>query len=198
MNEIGTAHNGGDNNGGGESSSLTGLPMDLPAPSDSGANRTSALDDIFPETTLPALADITLDEISLRPVVDLLGPQSFETPTMSLYDPNLQYPDFSPPFPRYCAPTSRSDAVLLSMVMEARKEHLDGRFNASQPSLHRLLSGTPTDALAFRLFNWLRGYGPMPLHLLIAVFWTQYLVLRVGDNATITSSILVPTTNNTS
>lgn len=127
--------------------------------------------------------DDILSDLTLFAPADHLVTLTSETPTVPLGHPSslaLQYPDFCAPFPRYCSPTSKSDAALLAMVVEARGEHLQGRFNVSQPSLQRLLSGTVTDTLSFRLFNWLREYGPMPLHLLLAIFWTQYLVLRVS------------------
>ncbi|PGH14609.1 hypothetical protein AJ79_02944 [Helicocarpus griseus UAMH5409] len=114
---------------------------------------------------------------------------------VSLCDPNPSVPgssenvpcpnpssnlDFGSSFSRYCAPSSRSDTVLLAMVDEARKEHEHGRFDTTEPSLHQLLSDPPRDTLSFRLFHHLCGYGAMPLHLLLSIFWTQYLVLRLG------------------
>lgn len=155
-----------------ESSILSGLTKDLPMPST--ANVPSTPNDILLDLTLFDSIDVPLMTHTL------------ETSTGSLCHPSsftLQYTDFSPPFPRYCSPTSKSDTAFLEMIIEARREHLQGRFNISQPSLQRLLSGTPTDTLSFRLFNWLRGYGPMPLHLLVAIFWTQYLFLRVGGES---------------
>lgn len=165
----------------GESTLPSGLAQSPPPPS--RANAPSTVDDDLPDLTFFAAGDITFTEILPCSPADPLVTLTSETPTAPLCHPSslaLQYPDFSAPFPRYCSPTSKSDTELLAMVTEARGEHLHGRFNVSQPSLQRLLSGAPTDTLSFRLFNWLREYGPMPLHLLLGVFWTQYLVLRVS------------------
>ena len=82
--------------------------------------------------------------------------------------------------PAYCNPVGSGDAHLMAMLEEARAEHRAGRFNPARPSLRQLLVERPYDILSFRLFNYIRGYGAMPLHLMLGVFYTHYMVLRVS------------------
>lgn len=69
--------------------------------------------------------------------------------------------------------------MLASMLEEARQQNRCGKFDTSPPSLKRLLSDPPPDILCFRLFHYITSYGAMPLHLLLSIFWVQYLFLRV-------------------
>ncbi|KAH8901732.1 hypothetical protein GQ53DRAFT_815180 [Thozetella sp. PMI_491] len=80
-------------------------------------------------------------------------------------------------FPRYSPPLGAADRLLSSMVEEALGEHALSNFDTAQPSLRRLLSDN-SDILAFRLYHYISSYGAMPLHLLLAIFWVQYLILR--------------------
>ncbi|KAK5102934.1 hypothetical protein LTS08_003736 [Lithohypha guttulata] len=81
-------------------------------------------------------------------------------------------------FPLLSPPVGEADRMVQRLVEEARSEHLQGRFDASEPSLKKLLADLPSDVLSFRLFHFITSYGPMPLHLLLGIFWVQYLVLR--------------------
>ncbi|KAK2800619.1 hypothetical protein FQN51_006002 [Onygenales sp. PD_10] len=138
-----------------------------------------ALDD------LPSI-DINVDGLDFLPYTEEENQSSsHEQRSPSLGIPNAillpssdSYRDFGSLFPRYCAPSCYSDSNLLAMVDEARKEHEHGRFNTAEPSLHRLLSDVPADTLSFRLFHYVTKSGAIPLHLLLGIFWTQYLVLR--------------------
>lgn len=82
-------------------------------------------------------------------------------------------------FPLYSPSSCHSDSQILDMIKEARREHHLGRFDVSRPSLRRLLSDIPVDCLSFRLFHYISRFGPAPLQNLLAVFWVQYLYLRV-------------------
>ncbi len=93
--------------------------------------------------------------------------------------PNLEIGNFS--FPRYCPPVGVADKSLQKFLDEARAEHLESRFDISEPSLSRLLSDPPQTTLAFRLFHFISSAGTMPLHLFMGVFWVQYLILRVRE-----------------
>lgn len=83
-------------------------------------------------------------------------------------------------FPRYGPSKCHADMQVLSMVEEARREHQLGRFDLSRPTLRRLISNLPVDCLSFRLFHYINGYGPVPLQNFLAIFWVQYLFLRVS------------------
>ncbi|KAK2808996.1 hypothetical protein FQN50_004270 [Emmonsiellopsis sp. PD_5] len=132
-----------------------------------------ALDD------LPSI-DINVDGLDFLPYTEEENQSSSHgIPNAILVLPSSDsYRDFGSLFPRYSAPSCYSDSNLLAMVDEARKEHEHGRFNTAEPSLRRLLSDVPADTLSFRLFHYVSKYGAIPLHLLLGIFWTQYLVLR--------------------
>ncbi|EUC47351.1 hypothetical protein COCMIDRAFT_3610 [Bipolaris oryzae ATCC 44560] len=85
----------------------------------------------------------------------------------------------SPCLPRYTAAAGISDRCLLAMLEEARAEHRQRSFDTTKPSLRRLLCMPACDTLAFRLFHYIKSYGAMPLHILLSIFWVQYLFLRV-------------------
>lgn len=84
--------------------------------------------------------------------------------------------------PRYCPPVGIADKMLTNFLEEARLEHRNARFDTSEPSLSRLLSDPPHTVLAFRLFHFLSGARPMPLHIFMGIFWLQYLVLRASQH----------------
>lgn len=84
--------------------------------------------------------------------------------------------------PRYCPPVGIADKLLTNFLEEARLEHRHARFDTSEPSLSRLLSDPPHTVLAFRLYHFLSGAGPMPLHIFMGIFWLQYLVLRASQH----------------
>lgn len=86
----------------------------------------------------------------------------------------------SPSLPPYSPPQGAADRLVQAMLEEARAEHQAGKFDASEPSLKRLLAGGPADILSFRLFHYIKSYGPMPMHWMLATFWVQYLYLRVS------------------
>lgn len=114
-----------------------------------------------------------------------LVPDSVAMRTPLLTDPALPT-DFGgdlpthPSFPRLCHSMGKWDEILLSMVEEARLQHRRGQFDTSEPSLRSLLSDKSTDILAYRLFHHISYYQSIPLHLLLSIFWVQYLFLRVG------------------
>lgn len=86
--------------------------------------------------------------------------------------------------PIYCQPVGAGDMYLMSMLEEARTEYRNGRFNLTAPNLRDLLSEKPHDVLSLRMFHYLRGYGGMPLHLMLGIFWCQYNFLRVRSTST--------------
>ena len=85
-----------------------------------------------------------------------------------------------PSFPKLSHAVGKWDEILLSMVDEARLQHRRGQFGTSEPSLRSLLSDKSTDILAYRLFHHISYYQSIPLHILLSIFWVQYLSLRVG------------------
>ncbi|KAF2176431.1 hypothetical protein K469DRAFT_755651 [Zopfia rhizophila CBS 207.26] len=97
-----------------------------------------------------------------------------------------------PCFPRYTAPMGAADRLLLATLEEARAEHRAGHSDMSTPSLRRILAHEPSDILAFRLFHYIKGYGAIPLHLLLSIFWVQYLYLRWHVLETAEAYALVP------
>jgi regulator of replication initiation timing len=102
----------------------------------------------------------------------LLCTNSQEVP----HDPLLEHVNL----PRYCPPVGAADKMLETFLAEARAEHRESRFDTSEPTLSSLLSDPPKTVLAFRLFNFISGAGPMPLHIFLSVFWVQYLLLRAS------------------
>jgi len=82
--------------------------------------------------------------------------------------------------PRFSPPIGTSDLMIQSFVDEARQEHLEARFDTSEPSLSGLLSDPPPTVLAFRLFHWIAKAHAMPLDVVLGTFWVQYLVLRAS------------------
>lgn len=80
--------------------------------------------------------------------------------------------------PRYSPPVGPGDRQITSMLVEASHEYAANSFDLTPPTLQRLLS-PKADLLAFRLYNYIAAYGPMPMHVMLAIFWTQYLLLRV-------------------
>ncbi|PLB41238.1 bZIP transcription factor [Aspergillus candidus] len=83
-----------------------------------------------------------------------------------------------PSFPKLSHSMGKWDEILLGMVDEARLQHRRGQFGTSEPSLRSLLSDKSTDILAYRLFHHISYYQSIPLHILLSVFWVQYLSLR--------------------
>ncbi|KPI42814.1 uncharacterized protein AB675_1782 [Cyphellophora attinorum] len=82
-------------------------------------------------------------------------------------------------FPRYCSPVSYSDKHVCSFIEEGRRELQQGHFEArTAPTLKRLLSDPPFDCLSFRLLQFIKRYGAVPLQNLLFTFWVQYLFLR--------------------
>lgn len=81
--------------------------------------------------------------------------------------------------PNYEPPCTYRESVYHDMIQEARKEYKAGRFDTSRPSLRGLLGREPVDILSFRLFHYMSTWGPLPMHLYLAVFWVHYLFLRV-------------------
>ncbi|KAH7377422.1 hypothetical protein BKA64DRAFT_714688 [Cadophora sp. MPI-SDFR-AT-0126] len=82
--------------------------------------------------------------------------------------------------PNYEPPCTYRESVYHDMIQEARRERKAGRFDTSRPSLRRLLAKDPVDVLSFRLFHYMSTWGPLPMHLFLAVFWVHYLYLRVS------------------
>lgn len=93
----------------------------------------------------------------------------------------ISYPSDLVSIPRFCPPVGIADKMLTDFLEEARLEHRHARFDTSEPSLSRLLSDPPHTVLAFRLFHYISGAGPMPLHIFMGIFWLQYLVLRASQ-----------------
>lgn len=81
--------------------------------------------------------------------------------------------------PNYEPPCTYREFVYHDMIQEAEREYKAGRFDTSRPSLGRLLAKDPVDVLSFRLFHYMSTWGPLPMHLYLAVFWVHYLYLRV-------------------
>ncbi|XP_014550139.1 hypothetical protein COCVIDRAFT_21320 [Bipolaris victoriae FI3] len=96
------------------------------------------------------------------------------------------------PVPNYARPQGAADRLIHAMLEEARSEHQAGRFDTTSPSLARLLSQGPRDILSFRLFHYIKEYGPIPMHWMLATFWVQYLYLRWNVLRTPESYALVP------
>ncbi|KAK5953719.1 hypothetical protein OHC33_004988 [Knufia fluminis] len=109
-------------------------------------------------------------------VIDLDALQHSSQPlTLSL--PSFSSFDYLT-FPKCNPPVGHSDRALMGFVEEARIEHRNGHFKTTTPSLRTLTSDPPPDVLAYRLFHFICSYGPIPLHLLLATYWCQYLYLR--------------------
>ncbi|OAL42912.1 hypothetical protein IQ07DRAFT_650539 [Pyrenochaeta sp. DS3sAY3a] len=106
---------------------------------------------------------------------------------------DVAYPlSASPPIPNYCRPQGYADRLIHAMLEEARGEHEAGKFDTSNPSLAHLLAQGPRDILSFRLFHYIKQYGPIPMHWMLATFWVQYLFLRWNVLKTPESYALVP------
>lgn len=128
------------------------------------------------ETTVEDYSDLlgtfpALQEDTALSLVTFEAPFLLENPTPC---------DFSPPVPEYARPQGSADKLLHAMLEEAIVEHHAGRFDTSKPSLNRLLANGPVDLLSFRLFHYINQYGAMPMHWMLAIFWVQYLYLRVS------------------
>ncbi|KAJ2897646.1 hypothetical protein MKZ38_004511 [Zalerion maritima] len=132
---------------------------------------------------VPARAPVTLMSHQNNPGM----PQSIPT-NLAAYSP-LPGPAT---MPAYCEPVGAGDTHLLAMLNEARGEHRNGRFNPIPPTLRQILADKPYDILSFRLFHYLRAYGGMPLHLMLAIFWAQYTFLRWQVVQTEASYMQVP------
>ncbi|KAH7020711.1 uncharacterized protein B0I36DRAFT_387582 [Microdochium trichocladiopsis] len=65
--------------------------------------------------------------------------------------------------PRYATPVGPGDRHITSMLIEASREHAAQAFDLTPPTLQRVLS-SKADLLAFRLYNYIAAYGPMPMH----------------------------------
>lgn len=83
-------------------------------------------------------------------------------------------------FPKTTPAAGAGDIFLEVLLREARREHMSGMFTSDRPTLSKLLVDPPPDIVAYRLFQFISSYGAMPMHLLLATFWVQYLLLRVG------------------
>ncbi|PLN81946.1 hypothetical protein BDW42DRAFT_86426 [Aspergillus taichungensis] len=122
------------------------------------------------------MADGTTTDLSL-----VLDPVAMRTPLLT--EPAIPT-DFSgslpthPGFPKLSHSMGKWDEILLSMVEEARLQHRRGQFGMSEPSLRSLLSDNSTDILAYRLFHHISYSQSIPLHILLSIFWVQYLSLR--------------------
>lgn len=81
-------------------------------------------------------------------------------------------------FPRYGPAVCYSDKAVHNFIEEALKEHQAHRFDLRRPSLRRLLANMPADCLSFRVFHFVSEI-PAPLQNMLAIFWVQYLYLRV-------------------
>ncbi|KEF61459.1 uncharacterized protein A1O9_03025 [Exophiala aquamarina CBS 119918] len=81
-------------------------------------------------------------------------------------------------FPKCASPAGRGDLFLMNLLTEARREHMNGMFTRCKPTLNKLLADPPPDVVAYRLFQFITSYGSMPMHLLLAIFWVQYLLVR--------------------
>jgi len=142
-------------------------------------------------TQLPSLDLLAHDVPNLRTATGHLdGSNSYSDPSLDFCDISIEtdWEDRSGKFPRYGPSSCQSDAFITSALEEARSEHQYGRFNTAQRvNLKRVLASPPIDCLSFRLFHYICGYGPMPLHNLLAIFWVQYLFLRVRSPGHVTS-----------
>jgi hypothetical protein len=99
----------------------------------------------------------------------LCGPQA------SVTDEALTYMVY----PTTTAPSCQWDNFMQRVINEAKAQHSLGQFPTSAPTLRAVLSRQSSDVLASRLYHWLSSYLPMPLHMFLAIFWVQYLFLRV-------------------
>jgi hypothetical protein len=132
-------------------------------------------DDMPTEDYLGLSSDLqTLDK---DPILSLVA---FENPSMDLLLEDTMPSPSTPPLPEYARPQGSADRLLHAMLEEAVAEHHMGRFDTSKPSLNRLLVHGPVDLLSFRLFHYINQYGAMPMHWMLAIFWVQYLYLRVS------------------
>lgn len=75
------------------------------------------------------------------------------------------------------------DRLLFGIIDEAKTQHATGLYPTQKPTLRSVLSNRSSDVLAYRLYHFICGYGPMPLHNLLAIFWVQYLALRVSKGS---------------
>lgn len=111
-------------------------------------------------------------------------------PSLVAYpDPLLDTPiqstswDSLPPhlaFPNVSADLGRWDTIIVKMIKEARHQYQCGQLSPDEPSLKTVLSRKSTDVLASCLFHHICSFGAVPLHLLLSIFWVQYLLLRVS------------------
>lgn len=148
--------------------------------------------DLFIDDTIQIACTLSSADVNIIP------PLSMEEPNLALeimnplwndtaLNPMQTIPDFALhhkpnylQFPRYCNPVGFADRAMSQFLKEAREEHMNSRFDESEPSMARLLSDPPQTILAFRLFHFINRAGSMPLHLFMGIFWVQYLVLRAS------------------
>lgn len=130
------------------------------------------------ETTIEHYFDVS-DEVHTLPEDSALSLTTLEHPLGDFLLENTISYSFSTPLPEYARPQGSADRLLHAMIEEALAEHHAGRFDTSKPSLNRLLAHGPVDLLSFRLFHYINQYGAMPMHWMLAIFWVQYLYLRV-------------------
>ncbi|RKK06691.1 hypothetical protein BFJ68_g16548 [Fusarium oxysporum] len=81
-------------------------------------------------------------------------------------------------FPKISKDLCAWDRIVIRIIDEARFQYRCGMLSASAPSLKTVLTGQSTDVLALRLYHHICSAGPLPLHLLLSIFWVQYLFLR--------------------
>jgi len=126
------------------------------------------------------------------------GSDSYPDPALDFCSipTDIGWHDRSKEFPRFGPSACYSDAFIVSALEEARSEHQQGRFNTTERvTLKKILATPPLDCLSFRLFHYICGYGPMPLHNLLAIFWVQYLFLRVRPQKRAMSILLLATSD---
>lgn len=109
---------------------------------------------------------------------------SFDTPMnemVTMRDNLSSWANSSTPpgFLRVSNDLGQWDKIIISMINEARLQRRLGQFPTNEPTLRSLLSHQSTDVLASRLYHHICSFGPIPLHLLLSIFWVQYLLLRV-------------------
>lgn len=166
---------------------------------ESSANVISAnADDIVVPDTSVGTKDTNLEEYTgmARAIPALqedpaLSLVTFEPPPENFLPINPLSCFLSPPLPEYARPQGTADRLLHAMLEEAVAEHHAGRFDTSKPSLNRLLAHGPVDILSFRLFHYINQYGAMPMHWMLAIFWVQYLYLRVSSLKVYSSRIML-------
>ncbi|KAH7019646.1 hypothetical protein EDB80DRAFT_701247 [Ilyonectria destructans] len=145
------------------------------------------------ERCITSILDGTAVSLDVLPM-SLIRPDP-PTPDIATTQPRLHSWGSSPPylcFARFSNDLGSWDTAIMKMVNEARLQHRCGQFPTEEPSLRGVLSSQSTDVLASRLYHYICSSGPIPLHLMLSIFWVQYLLLRWYVLETLVDFLRIP------